>query len=90
MSTEDEILKDAKHLRVRLIKEANKPLDIRIVGAMGRLIELHEDARGQVTPDREAIQSALFDADWYSSDKWEDSGRLAAAILALFNEKGNE
>lgn len=59
------------------------------------------DARGQVTPDREAIAKALYD-QWRSTRPgtftWEtDSGfrkdhfyAQATAILALLNEKGNE
>jgi hypothetical protein len=57
------------------------------------------DAHGQVTPDREAIARAICAAhqgdgckDWDEEDEsWHETYRdMAAAVLALFNEKGNE
>lgn len=53
------------------------------------------DARGQVTPDREALVELLFktaydgDGGWMPYDQFKSMcGGVADAILALFNEKG--
>jgi len=64
MSTEQRdkaalVLHEAKRVRDRLVREANKPLDIEIVGSMGQMIDLLEDAHAATMPDRGAVEKVL-------------------------------
>ena len=101
-----EVLREAKRVRDRLVREAEKPLDIEIVGSMGQMIDLLESARAATMPDREALIE-LLESSQHAPMETHDRGNgeclvcpvplrvlgsaeIADAVLALLNKEGEE
>jgi len=92
------VIHQATRLRDRLVREANKPLDVEIVGAMGQMIDLLESAHAATMPEREFVELLIAENLIETSHRDYGSGYfttlspgdIADAVLALLNKEGEE
>jgi len=85
------VIHQATRLRDRLVREANKPLDVEIVGVMGQMIDLLESAHAATMPDRRALEEALDALDWTQLEHGiaPTNSEIIDAVLALLNKEGD-